>query len=130
MIPLVLDHVGIATPSIAGAARHYELLTGTPCSPVEAIPAHGVNVAFIGQIELLEPSGEGSALHRFLERRGPGLHHVAYRVPDLADALRRLESDGAQLIDAAPRPGARGHQVAFVHPKSAGGVLWELVEVK
>lgn len=130
MIPLVLDHVGIATPSISGAARHYELLTGTPCSPVEQVPAHGVNVAFIGQIELLEPSGEGSPLHRFLERRGPGLHHVAYRVPDLAAALRRLSDDGAQLIDTSPRPGARGHLVAFVHPKSAGGVLWELVQVE
>ena len=130
MIPHLLDHVGIATPSISGAARHYELLTGTPCSAIESIPAHGVNVAFVGQIELLEPSGEESPLRRFLDRRGPGLHHVAYRVPDLVDALRRLHEDGAQLIDTEPRPGARGHLVAFVHPKSAGGVLWELVEVK
>lgn len=125
---LPLDHVGIATPSISGVARQYELLTGAPCSPIESLAEQGVNVAFIGHIELIEPHGPESALHHFLERRGPGLHHLAYRVPDVREMLVRLRREGFEPLDEAPRPGARGHLVAFLHPRSAGGVLWELVE--
>ena len=123
-----LHHIGIATPSITEAAPLYERLTGATCSPIESVPDQGVEVAFVGQIELLEPRGEDGPIARFLERRGPGLHHLAYRVPDLPAELDRLRAMGLRLIDEAPRPGAGGHQVAFVHPASAGGVLWELVQ--
>lgn len=128
MVRFPLDHVGIATPSISGAARSYELLTGTACSRIETLPEQGVNVAFIGDIELIEPRHDESPLRRFLERRGPGLHHLAYRVPDIPEALTRLQDEGFELIDEVPRRGARGHLVAFIHPRSAGGVLWELVQ--
>ncbi len=123
-----LDHVGIATPSIADAAGQYELLTGATCSPIESLPEHGARVAFVGQIELLEPLGSDSAIGKFLSRGGQGLHHLAYRVPNIRAQLAVLRDRGFQLIDEEPRPGARGHLVAFLHPGSAGGVVWELVE--
>jgi len=125
---LPLDHVGVATPSIRAAARTWERLTGATCSPVEELPDLGVNVAFLGSVELLEPRSPDTPLARFLSRRGPGLHHLAFRVPDLTRALAGLRDEGFELIDAEPREGARGHLVAFVHPRSTGGVLWELVE--
>lgn len=128
MTPYPLDHVAIATPSIREAAPLYELLTGAPCSPVEEIPDQGVRVAFVGRIELLEPSDAGGTVARFLDRKGPGLHHLAFRVPDLPEALSLLSDRGFELIDREPRVGARGHRVAFLHPRSTGGVLWELVE--
>lgn len=128
MNPFPFDHVAIATDSIGRAAPIYELLTGEGCSPVEEIPSQGVNVAFVGCIELLEPRGPQTSVARFLEKRGPGLHHLAFRVPDIARALRRLEAEGFTLIDREARSGARGHRVAFLHPSTTGGVLWELVE--
>ena len=128
MPPYQLHHVAIAVPSIREAAPLLELLTGGTCSPPEEIPGQGVRVAFIGQLELLEPLGPDSTVARFLDRRGPGLHHVAYRVPDIASALRDLEEQGFQLIDREPRPGAGDHLVAFLHPRSTAGVLWELVQ--
>jgi methylmalonyl-CoA epimerase len=128
MTPFPLDHVGIATPSIDGVARQYELLTGARCSPVEALPERGVNAAFVGDIELIEPCDADSPLHRFLERRGPGLHHLAYRVPDVRETLALLRREGFEPLDEEPRPGARGHLVAFLHPRGAGGVLWEIVQ--
>jgi methylmalonyl-CoA/ethylmalonyl-CoA epimerase len=85
-------------------------------------------VAFCGQVELLEPLGPDTAVGRFLERRGQALHHVAYRSRDLQGDLDRLAAQGIELIDATPRPGARGHLVAFLHPRSTGGVLIELVQ--
>lgn len=126
--PFPIDHVGVATPSIADAARLYELLTGATCSPIETLPDQGVRIAFVGSVELLEPTRPDTPVGRFLERRGPGLHHLAVRVPDIRAELARLASEGARLIDSEPRAGAGGHLVAFVHPKSAGGVLWELVQ--
>ena len=123
-----LDHVAIAVPSIEGAAHLFESITGEECSPVERIESQGVNVAFVGPIELLEALEPGGAVARFLERRGPGLHHIAYRVADVKGEIARLEAEGFQPIDREPRRGARGHLVAFLHPKSSGGVLVELVE--
>ena len=82
----------------------------------------------MGHVELLEPLGSEGTVARFLERRGPGLHHMAFEVPDLAAELRRLEEQGIELVDREPRPGAAGHQVAFLHPRSTGGVLTELVQ--
>lgn len=118
----------MAVPSIREASSTFELLSRATCSPVEELPDQGVNVAFVGALELLEPRGPDTAVGRFLDRRGPGLHHVAYRVPSLPQALARLREEGVRLIDEEPRPGARGHRVAFLHPESAGGVLVELVE--
>lgn len=123
-----LDHVAVAVPDLGSACRLFQLLTGGVCSPVEEIPSQGVRVAFVGAVELLEPLSSDSPVGRFLERRGSGLHHVAYRVEDLAAELERLRSEGVELVDDEPRAGARGHRVAFLHPRSTGGVLVELVE--
>lgn len=128
MPPYPLDHVAIATPSLEEALPLFQLLTRAPCSQVEELPSQGVRVVFVGGLELLEPLGPDGPVARFLDRRGPGLHHVAYRVPDIEAALQALEAKGMELIDRVPRPGARGHRVAFLHPRSTVGVLWELVE--
>lgn len=123
-----VDHVGIAVSSIDDSRSLFEFLTDATCSPVENLDAQGVAVAFVGSLELLEPLGPESPVARFLERRGPGMHHVALRVPDLEEALERCRRQGLELVDESPRPGARGHRVAFLHPGSTGGVLIELVE--
>lgn len=129
---LPLDHVAIAVESIATVQPVFEALTGAPASAVERVEAQGVDVVFLGEgaarIELLEPTSADTPVGRFLARRGPGLHHLAYRVPDLEAALARLAADGFELIDPEPRAGAHGHRVAFLHPRSTGGVLIELVE--
>jgi methylmalonyl-CoA epimerase len=127
-LPRTLHHVGIAVPSLAEARALYERLEGVPGSPVEELPDQGVRVLFIGSVELLEPLGADTPVGRFLARRGPGIHHVAWAVTDLAGTLRTLESDGMELIDREPRMGAGGHYVAFLHPRSTGGTLVELVE--
>jgi methylmalonyl-CoA epimerase len=125
---LPIDHVAIAVRSLEDAARLFERLTGSLATPVESIESQGVRVAFVGAVELLEPTRAESPVARFLERRGGGLHHVAYRTPNLAEELERLRAAGYELIDERPRPGARGHMVAFLHPRSTGGILVELVE--
>jgi len=123
-----LDHVAVAVPSLEEACRLFELLSGESCSPPETIEAQGVRVAFVGSIELLEPLDSETTVGRFLEHRGPGLHHIAYRTDDLAGELARLVAGGVRLIDREPRLGANGHLVAFLHPTSTGGVLVELVQ--
>jgi len=123
-----LDHVGIAVHSIAESAPVFETLSGATCSTPETLTAQGVRVAFVGHLELLEPLAPDTTVGRFLDRRGPGLHHVAYRTDDLEADLARLDESGLQLIDHTPRIGANGHRVAFVHPSSTGGILVELVE--
>ncbi len=125
---LPLDHVGVAVPSIQESAATFEPITGATCSTIEELPEQDVNVAFVGSIELIEPRSDTSPVARFLTRRGPGIHHVAYRVSDLRATLQDLNTRGFQLIDEEPRLGARGHLVAFVHPKSTGGTLIELVQ--
>jgi methylmalonyl-CoA epimerase len=127
-----LDHVGSAVPSLDEALPHWEYLLGTRGSRREAVPSQGVEVAFVGsgagRVELLAPLRPDSAVARFLQRRGPGMHHLCYRVPDLPAALAGMEARGYDLIDREPRAGAGGHRVAFVHPRSTGGVLLELLE--
>jgi methylmalonyl-CoA/ethylmalonyl-CoA epimerase len=126
-----LDHVAIAVESIASVQPLFESIAGAAGSPVEHVAAQQVNVVFIGsgsgRLELLESTSPESAVGRFLARRGPGLHHIAYRVPDLEAALARLAGEGYELIDQVPRPGAGGHRVAFLHPRSTAGILIELV---
>ncbi len=129
---LPLDHVAIAVPSITAALPIFELLTSAAGSRIERVEAQKVDVAFIGsgagKIELLQPTGADSTVQRFLDKRGSGLHHIAYRVADLEGALQRLAAAGVRLLDEKPRPGAGGHRVAFLHPASTQGVLIELVE--
>ncbi|GMV06693.1 MAG: methylmalonyl-CoA epimerase [Gemmatimonadota bacterium] len=123
-----LDHVAVAVASLNDALGIYQLVSGHPGSAPETLEAQGVRVAFCGPVELLEPLGPETTVGRFLAKRGPGLHHIAYRSPDLQADLDALAARGVELIDRAPRPGARGHRVAFLHPRSTGGILVELVE--
>ena len=123
-----LDHVGVAVPSIRESAATFEPITGATCSSIEELPGQEVNVAFVGSIELIEPRSSVGPVARFLTRHGPGLHHIAYRVSDLRATLHDLNTRGFQLIDEEPRHGARGHLVAFIHPKSTAGTLIELVQ--
>lgn len=127
-VPRPLDHVAVAVRSLDEACGLYEQVSGLRRSPVEVLENQGVRVAFVGAIELLEPIAPDTPVGRFLARRGPGLHHVAVRTDAIEDDLARLEAAGLELIDRTPRPGARGHLVAFVHPAATGGVLMELVQ--
>jgi methylmalonyl-CoA/ethylmalonyl-CoA epimerase len=133
-VQLPLDHVGIAVQSLDAALPLYELLTGGRSSPPERIATQGVTVVFVGdgagRLELIEPTGPDSPVARFLERRGPGIHHLAYRVNDIEAALRSLSAAGIALIDRVARPGAHGRRVAFLDPHATGGVLIELVEAE
>lgn len=134
MTERTLDHVGIAVASLDDSLPTFEALTGARGEGRERVEAQDVEVVFVGRgagrIELLAPLVPDSTVARFLERRGPGMHHICYRVPDLETALREHQSAGWQLIDQQPRPGAHGHRVAFLHPRSTGGVLTELLEVR
>lgn len=122
-----LDHVAVAVHSLEEALDLYVAISGDRASTPITLEAQGVRVAFVGDVELLEPLGPDTPVGRFLERRGPGLHHVAYRTDDIRSDLDRLQQQGFQLIDDEPRPGAHG-LVAFLHPAGAGGVLVELVQ--
>ncbi len=128
----LLDHVGVAVDSLATAIAELAPVLGATASPAEVVEGQGVRVRFLGEgpgrLELLEATSADSPIARHLERRGPGLHHLAFRVPDLEDALRRLDAAGVRLIDREPRPGAGGHLVAFLHPRSTAGVLIELIQ--
>ena len=130
MFAFPLDHVGVAVASLEEASTLFQLVSKDSCSPVEELPDQGVRVLFVGSIELIEPMGPDTPVGRFLQKRGQGLHHIAYRVPDLPAALSSLRDEGFELIDEEPRPGSRGHLVAFLHPRSTGGILVELVQVK
>ncbi len=130
--PSTIDHLGIAVHSIEEASPLYRDVLGLTAGGTEEIPDQKVRVAFfqIGEvrIELLEPTSDDSPIARFLKRRGPGLHHIAYRVENLPATLVALKVAGVQLIDEAPRDGAHGMKIAFVHPKSTGGVLTEFCQ--
>ena len=126
-----IDHVGVAVKSLEEAKRFYEHL-GLACSGEEDVQEQKVRVALFPvaetRIELLESTDPQGPIGKFLEKRGPGLHHLCLEVPDVAAALKALEAGGYALIDREPRAGAGGRRVAFVHPKSTGGVLLELTE--
>jgi methylmalonyl-CoA/ethylmalonyl-CoA epimerase len=127
-----VDHVGIAVNALAESQPLYEALLGTRAAGRETIESEGVRVAFFGEgpgrVELLEPTGPDSPVARFLQRRGPGLHHVCLVVTDLDAALARAAERGAEPLPPGIRVGAGGRRVAFLHPRSAGGVLLELAE--
>ncbi len=129
-----IDHIGIAVSSIEEGIAFYKGLLGFTLESQEVVPSQKVVVAFLSppqggpRIELIEPTSPDSAVNKFLTKRGPGLHHLAYRTPNISQALDKLKADGLQLIDTSPRNGAGGHKVAFLHPRSTMGVLLELVE--
>lgn len=129
---VALDHLGIAVPELASSLKFYEDLLGLKLAGTYDIPQERTRVAMLpageARIELLEPSEADSPVGKFLARRGPGLHHICLRVPDLPAAITRLKAAGARLLNETPQTGAGGHQYVFVHPASAGGVLLELVQ--
>ncbi len=127
-----IDHIGIATNGIDEAAKWWREALGLDFGETEEIAEQEVRVAMLpigeSSIELLEPTSPGSPISRFLDKRGPGIHHIAVRVDDIHAALAKMKEKGARLIDEQPRTGAGGCLVAFVHPSSTGGVLLELVQ--
>jgi methylmalonyl-CoA/ethylmalonyl-CoA epimerase len=127
-----VDHIGVAVRDLAQAKRLYGEVFGLRLLFEEEVPTERVRVAAYDggglRIELLESTDPDGPIGRFLERRGEGIHHVCYRVKDVAATLERLRAQGVQTLDEKPRPGAGGCRVAFVHPKSAGGVLVEISE--
>ena len=130
--PAQIDHLGIAVHSLEEASRLYRDVFGLECTGTEEISDQKVKVRFfrVGEVrvELLEPTADDSPIRRFLERRGPGLHHIAYRVDDLPAVLAELKAADVRLIDEVPRAGAHNMKIAFVHPNSTGGVLVELCQ--
>ena len=127
-----LDHIGIATRKIDQAMLIWRDTLGLEVDAAEEIAEQGVRVEMLRlgetQLELLEPLSNDSPVGRFLEKRGPGIHHIAIRVDDIRAELAKLKTKGARLIDETPRVGVGGCLVAFIHPTSAGGVLLELVQ--
>ena len=126
-----IHHVGVAVADLDEAVGTYARLFEATVEHRAVLPDQGVEAASLlvgeGRIELLSPTGEDTPVGRFLASRGPGMHHVAYEVADIGAALKQLASSGAELIDAEPRPGLFGLQVAFVHPDAVHGVLTEVV---
>ena len=130
-----LNHIAIAVPDLAAAAAKYRDQLGAHVGAPQALPEHGVTVAFIDtgntKVELLEPLGGNSPIAAFLEKNpSGGMHHICFEVPDLAAAIARLTAGGARVLgDGKPRTGAHGHPVVFLHPKDFDGTLIELEEV-
>jgi methylmalonyl-CoA/ethylmalonyl-CoA epimerase len=129
---LKYDHLGIATRGIEESLGFWRDALGLEVKHTETVEEQGVRVAILPagepRVELLEPTGPDSPVAKFLEKRGPGIHHIAVRVADIRAALARLKAEGARLIDEEPRVGAGGCLVAFIHPAASGGVLLELVQ--
>lgn len=128
-----IEHLGIAVKSLEEAIPYYENILGLKCHSIEEVADQKVKTAFfkVGQtkIELLEPTSEDSTIAKFIEKRGEGIHHMAFAIEDgVANALAEVEAKGVRLIDKAPRKGAEGLNIAFLHPKSTCSVLTELCE--
>jgi methylmalonyl-CoA/ethylmalonyl-CoA epimerase len=126
-----VHHVAFAVEDLDEAVGTYQRLFGARIEVRGRMEEQGVEAAYLrigdGRVELVSPLGEDTPVGRFLAKRGPGLHHVAYQVADVAAALRSLVSEGAEVIDPEPRPGLGGHEVSFVHPDSVHGVLVEVI---
>ena len=127
-----IAHVGVAVPDLAAALGFYRDVLGIiPHQPEQADGATIISLPFgESEVELLMPTSPDTPIAKFLAKRGPGIHHICYRVPDLDAALVACRRHGYKLIDETPRTGAGGHRIAFVHPKSTGGILLELTEQK
>ena len=130
----ILDHIGIAVARSAAALAFYRDALGLEVEASEDVASQRVRAHFVpvgeSSLELLEATAPDSAIARYLEKRGPGLHHITLRVDDISAALTQLKARGVRLIDEQPRPGAEGALVAFIHPSSAHGVLVELEAVR
>ena len=126
-----IHHVALIVRSIEEASRFWRDALGLELEEVQDVPGDRVRIAFLGvgesKVELVEPTDDTTGVARFLANKGEGFHHVCFEVPNLAETLLRLEIDGLELIDSAPRRGAEG-PVAFIHPRSCHGVLVELIE--
>lgn len=127
-----INHIGIAVKSIGGALPFYRDNLGMELKGVEEVAEQKVRVAMLqvgeSMIELLEPTAEDSPVATFIEKNGPGIHHIAYEVADIEASIAKLRADGARMIDERPRHGAHGTRIAFIHPKSSNGVLTELCQ--
>ncbi len=134
MKPSHIEHIGIAVNSLDKAIPFYEEVLGLKCYNIEEVAEQKVKTAFfmIGQtkIELLESTDPEGPVGKFLEKRGEGIHHIAFAVDSIEEKLREAEASGIKLIDSVPRKGAEGLSIAFLHPKSTFGVLTELCEDK
>jgi len=128
-----INHIGIAVQSLADAIPFYRDNLGMAFMGTEEVPEQKVTVAFfqIGEskIELLEPTDGDSPVAKFMEKNGPGIHHIAYEVEDIEGAIAKLVADGARMIDSVPRNGAHGARIAFIHPKTSRGILTELCQM-
>jgi len=131
-MPKKISHIGIAVQSIEESMSFYQDVLGMEFEGTEVVEEQKVKVAFfvIGEsrIELLEPTSSDSPVAKFLEKNGPGVHHLAYEVADLQERLAQLKAEGVRLIDETPRTGAHSTKIAFMHPKASGGVLTELCQ--
>lgn len=129
-----INHIGIAVQSLEASIAFYRDALALPVKGIEEVADQKVKVAMLqvgaSKIELLEPTSPDSPIARFLEKNGPGIHHIAYEVADIEAAIAQLQKSGARMIDEQPRSGAHGTRIAFVHPKSSGGVLTELCQTK
>ena len=127
-----IDHIGVATDDFEGALVLYEKTLGMPLAHRETVESQGVEAALLdvgdGHVELLRPLGDDTPVAKYLTKKGPGLHHVAYAVGDIEQVLEQLKDAGIELIDEDPRVGIRDSRVAFIHPRSTGGVLTEIVQ--
>ncbi|MDW7679487.1 MAG: methylmalonyl-CoA epimerase [bacterium] len=127
-----IDHIGIAVRNLDEQIKFYSDILGLSCQGIEEVTDQKVRVAMfpVGEvrIELLQPTSSESPIARFIEKKGEGIHHIAYLVSDVESMVSHLEGHQVQLIDREPRIGAGGHQIAFVHPKSTFGVLTEICE--
>jgi methylmalonyl-CoA/ethylmalonyl-CoA epimerase len=127
-----LNHIGIAVQSIDATLPFYRDQLGMSCLGLEEVAEQKVKLAMLAigesKIELLEPTAADSPVAKFLEKNGPGVHHLAYEVADIEAAIAVLKGQGARMIDETPRQGAHGTRIAFVHPKSSHGVLTELCQ--
>ena len=131
-VPTEIDHVGIAVRDLDAAVRHYRRTLGLEPAHREVVEDQGVEEVLFrvgaSYVQLLAATGPDTPVGKFLDRKGEGVHHVGYRVEDVAHTIEHLRSEGVPLVDERPRPGSRGTTVAFVHPKGFGGVLVELVQ--
>lgn len=127
-----INHIGIAVKSLDDSLRFYRENLGMVFAGIEEVAEQKVRVAMLqigeSKIELLEPTADDSPVAKFIEKNGPGIHHIAYEVEDIEVAIAKLMSDGARMIDERPRVGAHDTRIAFIHPKSSNGVLTELCQ--
>ncbi len=132
MKPTAIDHIGIAVVSIEESLKFWEGSLGIRCAGIEEVAEQKVKTAFLPlgdtEVELLEATDPDSPVAKFIEKKGEGIHHLAIRVENLEEALEKMKAMGMKMIDERPRYGAGGAKIAFVHPKTAGGVLLELSE--